>query len=102
MARAKPPANVTDVVTFLEWQPSPMNILRVTAGTNTYWQAIGPSGRFLASGPSAYSFDSTGTFIGWTPDNGDVYRPKELYGPEVKRERATLVEFRGLGRATQP
>ncbi|NBV22933.1 MAG: hypothetical protein EBS05_13575 [Proteobacteria bacterium] len=93
-ARAKPPAQVTNAVTFLEWKPMPTTVFRLAAGANMYWQVTGPAGRFLASGPSAYSFDSNGRLIGWTPDMGDVYQPRELFGSDVKRERATLEEFR--------
>ena len=93
-ARAKPPAQVTNAVAFLEWKPTPMTVSRLTAGSNIYWQVTGPAGRFMASGPSAYSFDGNGKLIGWTPDMGDVFQPRELFGPDVKRERATLEEFR--------
>lgn len=95
-ARAKPPAQVTNAVSFLEWQPKPLHVLRVTVGTNTYLQALGPAGRFMASGPSAYSFDSSGKFIGWTPDNGDIFRPPHLYGPGVTRETATISDLKAV------
>ena len=98
-ARAKPPANVTNIATYLSWQPSPMKVIRLTVGTNTYWQALGPAGRLAASGPAAYSFDASGKLIGWTPDMGDVYRPAELFGPEVKRETISLSELMEAMRA---
>lgn len=93
-ARATPPARVTNLVSFLEWQPAPMRVMRVTVGTNLYWQAFGPAGRSGASGLSAYSFDSSGKFIGWTPDSGDLYRPPHLYGPDAKREMAALSDLK--------
>lgn len=68
-ARAKPPAHVTNIVSFLQWKPAPMGVRRLAVGTNTYWQALGPA---------AYSFDASGALIGWTPDMGDIYRPQEL------------------------
>ena len=92
-ARAKPPAQVKDVQTFLAWKPEPIRVVRLTLGSNVFWQALGPAGTLTPSGPSAYSFDSTGRFIGWTHDMGDVHHPRELFGPEVKRDLVTLDEW---------
>lgn len=99
-ARAKPPAHVTNIVSFLQWKPAPMGVRRLAVGTNTYWQALGPAGRLVASGPSAYSFDASGTLIGWTPDMGDIYRPHELFGPDVKRETVSLADMKAVMEST--
>ena len=93
-ARATPPANVTNVVSFLAWRPKPMRVTCITVGTNLYWQIFGPAGRSMASGPSAYAFDSSGKLIGWTPDSGDSFRPAHLYGSGAKRETATLEDLK--------
>lgn len=42
----------------------------------TYTVMLGPAGRYLASGPSAYLFDQHGQFVDWTPDMGDVSTTK--------------------------
>src|SRR5450432_3295039 len=67
-SRAKPPENVTDIASCLIWLKQPMSARRITTDKTVYYQIIGPAGYYAASGPSAYSFDSQGRFIGWTPD----------------------------------
>ena len=55
-----------------------------------YTVVIGESGAFLASGPSAYVFDSSGVFIDWTADMGDAYtrdRRFDLTSGQVKFSR---------------
>lgn len=47
-----------------------------THNETDYTILIGEMGAVLASGPAAYVFDSSGIFIDWTPDMGDVYTRK--------------------------
>lgn len=94
--RARPPANVVDLQSFFAWKPDPRWAWRITVSNEVYYQLCGPAGRWLASGPSAYAFDSKGRFIGWTSDNGDFYRPAVVYAPGAKRESVKVEEVRAL------
>jgi len=54
----------------------------------TYTVMLAPAGRYLASGPSAYLFDTNGVFVDWTSDMGDLYTVKykfNLTGGQVKK-----------------
>lgn len=90
MARARPPKRVIDVDSCLAWLGKPMGSYRVTVSNTAYYQLTGPAGGFLASGPSAYSFDAQGRFIGWTSDMGDIKRPAEVFAAGAKREKIPL------------
>lgn len=93
-SRAKPPNSVTNVSSCLAWRPKPIAIYRITDGQVIYYRVTGPAGRYLASGPSAYTFDSHGKFIGWTADVGDVPTPGVSISPDAKRETISLDELR--------
>jgi hypothetical protein len=93
-SRAKPPKSVTNVPSCLAWLQKPMGAYRVTDGQVIYYRVTGPAGRYLASGPSAYTFDSHGKFIGWTADVGDFPTPGLHISPDAKRERISLDELR--------
>lgn len=93
-SRAKPPQSVTDIPSCLVWLQKPMGAYRITDGQTVYYQVTGPAGRYLASGPSAYTFDSHGKFIGWTADVGDFPTPHLPISPDAKRERISLDELR--------
>jgi hypothetical protein len=93
-SRATPPKTVTDVSSCLVWLPQPMGAYRITDGDLVYYRVTGPAGRFLASGPSAYTFDSRGKFIGWTADVGDFPTPGLRLSPDAKREKISLEELR--------
>jgi hypothetical protein len=93
-SRAKPPKTVTDVSTCLAWLRNPMGAYRITDGDVIYYRVTGPAGRHVASGLSAYTFDSQGKFIGWTPDAGDFPTPGLRLSPGAKREEISLEELR--------
>jgi hypothetical protein len=93
-SRAKPPKTIADVESCLAWLKNPMGAYRVTIGEHIYYQITGPAGRFMASGPAAYSFDAQGKFIGWTQDMGDFYEPREVFSPDAKREKISLDELK--------
>src|SRR5947207_7507782 len=89
-SRAKPPKTVTDVTSCLRWLQKPTGIYKITDGDLVYYQVTGPAGRYFASGPSAYTFDSHGKFIGWTADVGDFPTPGLHLSPDAKRETISL------------
>jgi len=95
-SRAKPPQSVTDVQTCLAWLKRPKGAYKITDGEVVYYRVTGPAGRFLASGPSAYTFDSHGRFVGWTADIGDFPTPGLHLSPGAKREKMTLEELRRI------
>jgi len=70
-----------------------MGSYRVTVGKTVYYQITGPAGRYVASGPSAYTFDAQGRFIGWSSDMGDFKRPAEVFQEGAKREKITLEQL---------
>ncbi len=92
-SRAKPPATVTDIQSCLLWLKTPMACYRVTVDSNVYYQVTGPAGRYLASGPAAYSFDSSGRFLGWTADMGDFKSPAQVFSTGANRERIGLADL---------
>jgi len=93
---ATPPTSVIDIKTFFAWKPNPSGAVRVNVGNTVYYQLLGPAGRTLASGQSAYAFDSTGKFIGWTKDAGDFYQPRVVYSPGAERTQITVEMVREL------
>src|SRR5436189_6366886 len=97
-SRATPPKSVTDVSSCLAWLQKPMRAYRITDGQVIYYRVTGPAGRYLASGPSAYTFDSHGKFIGWTADVGDFPTPGLHISSGAKQETISLDE---LGKSVQ-
>ena len=93
-SRATPPKSVTDVVSCLAWLKQPMGAYRITSDGVVYYQVTGPAGRYLASGPAGYTFDSHGRFIGWSSDIGDFKTPPQVFTPASKREKISLDELR--------
>ena len=93
-SRATPPDSVTDVVSCLAWLKEPMGAYRITADGVVYFQITGPAGRYLPSGPSGYTFDSGGRFIGWSADIGDFKTPSQVFTAGAKREKITMEELR--------
>ena len=90
LAQARPPKSVTDINSCLAWLKKPMGSYRVTMDETVYYQVTGPAGRYLASGPSAYTFDAQGRFIGWSADMGDFKTPVEVFREGAKREKIPL------------
>ncbi|MBA4150334.1 MAG: hypothetical protein H0X66_19665 [Verrucomicrobia bacterium] len=93
-SRATPPKIVTDISSCLAWLKKPMGAYRITDGDLVYYRVTGPAGRYVASGPSAYTFDSHGKFVGWTPDRGDLPTPGLHLSPDAKEEKISLDELR--------
>ncbi|HEU5071960.1 MAG TPA: hypothetical protein VFV96_16270 [Verrucomicrobiae bacterium] len=96
MPRAKPPVTVVDLHSFLAWKPDPKRAWKITVSNEVYYQLSGPPGRWLASGPAAYAFDSSGRFIGWTADSGDISRPVIIYAPGANRQSINVDTVRAL------
>jgi hypothetical protein len=102
MPRAQPPPSATNLETFFEWMPDPKWADRVTVSNMVYYQFFGPAGRWKSSGPSAYTFDESGRFVGWTKDCGDFYTPQIVYSPGAKREQISVDNVRALIRTNTP
>jgi hypothetical protein len=92
--QAKPPASVTDLHSFFAWMPKPVNARRVTLDNTLYYTVTGEWVGFLPSGSTAYSFDAQGKFIGWTPDEGDLHVPDQVYAPGVQWEYIPVDELK--------
>lgn len=88
---ATPPAGIRTLSDFENWKGEDVlgdgSYIDTVTG-ESYQVLLGPSGRFFASGPSAYLFDSNGHFTEWTPDMGDVFTDKsgfDLSSGNLKR-----------------
>ena len=69
---ARPPDELKTIGDFRGWKQAEI----LGQGTyqhagKTYTVLLGPAGRYLSSGPSAYLFDEQGQFVDWTSDMGD-------------------------------
>ena len=74
MGPARPPEHLGRLAEFLEWKQGAVKGMGTyESGGVTYTVMLGPAGRYLASGPSAYLFDKDGKFVDWTADMGDLY-----------------------------
>jgi hypothetical protein len=91
---ARPPQSVVDVASCLAWLKHPKGAYRITDGDTVYYRVTGPMSRGFASGPSAYTFDSRGKFIGWTADVGDFPTPGLHLSDGAKREKISLEDLR--------
>jgi hypothetical protein len=77
ISRAKPPASIQTLDDFLTWQQGAVTGSgTLESGGVTYTVILGPRVRLLASGPSAYLFDTNRQFFDWTSDMGDAYTAK--------------------------
>jgi hypothetical protein len=72
--RCVPPAGVTDVVSFLNWQPATERFAMLAGGDGQHLMATGRRGGLLPSGPSGYVFDRSGRLVDWSRDIGDDSR----------------------------
>jgi hypothetical protein len=97
-SRATPPKSVVDVASCLAWLQHPMGAYKITDGDTVYYRVTGPAGRLVASGPSGYTFDSHGRFIGWSADVGDFPTPGLHLSENAKRQKISLADLR---RSTQ-
>jgi hypothetical protein len=93
-SRAKPPNGVVDISSCLAWLKKPISAYRISTDRAIYYQITGPAGGYLPSGDAAYSFNSQGRFIGWTPDEGDLKLPTEVFVPGAKGEKISLDELK--------
>lgn len=69
--RTVPPASVTGVDSFLNWQPHTTRFAILSQSGGEYLMGTGPGGGLLPSGSSAYVFDRSGRLVDWSPDIGD-------------------------------
>lgn len=72
-----PPPDLATIDDFRKWKADGIRAegSYENAG-KTYTVLFGETGAFLASGPAAYVFDSSGSFVDWTRDVGDAYTEK--------------------------
>src|SRR3989442_1328999 len=64
--RTVPPANVSNVDSFLKWRPGTEQFT-ILASDNRHLMATGAaSGLLLPSGSSAYVFDGSGKLVDWS------------------------------------
>jgi hypothetical protein len=71
---ARPPKSLKTIEDFQVWKAGKiMGEGTFQSSGVTYTVMLGPAGRYLASGPSAYLFDEKGRFVDWTADMGDFY-----------------------------
>ena len=74
-AAVRPPANATNFIGFLQFQPQPAKIRKFAHAEKTYVEVLGDAHTSLLSlpsGPPAYIFDETGLLVDWTADRGDA------------------------------
>jgi hypothetical protein len=77
MSRARPPASIRTMEDFRAWKKDGVTGRGTfEANGRNYTVMLGRNARHLASGPSAYLFDSNDQFIDWTADMGDFYTAK--------------------------
>jgi hypothetical protein len=68
----RPPENLKTIEEFRVWKQGFIKGEGTYQNSGvTYKVLLGPRGRYLASGPSAYVFDEQGQFVDWTSDMGD-------------------------------
>lgn len=68
-----PPAQVTDLDSFLLHMPSPEQGYELSVGGVSFIELVGPMPPMssLPSGPPAYVFDGSEQLVDWTADEGD-------------------------------
>lgn len=72
-----PPPDLATIDDFREWKADCIRAEGSYENSGkTYTVLFGETGAFLASGPAAYVFDSSGSFVDWTRDVGDVHTEK--------------------------
>jgi hypothetical protein len=94
MAEALPPKKLKTIEQFETWKRGSIRGRGTFESSGVVYQVVlAPSGRFLASGPSAYLFDEHGLFVDWTADMGDFYTVKNRFDltsgnvKNIRRER---------------
>jgi hypothetical protein len=96
---------------FLRWRPQTERVLVVSADRKEYLCVLGSKAGLLASGPSAYVFDGSGSLVGWTADAGDdptfrnkwkFDRPAREMSPDAARSWPVRTGVRETGAPTPP
>ena len=78
--KVTPPADLQTIDEFRNWLDKENGREGIYQDSDKFYTVlIGEPGAFLASGPSAYVFDSTGRFVDWTPDMGDIYTAERSF-----------------------
>ncbi len=78
MRAARPPAQLITIEDFEIWKRKELIATATLEDQGIrYTVLLGPAGRYLASGPSAYLFDERGHFVDWTADMGDLATVKK-------------------------
>jgi hypothetical protein len=91
VSRARPPENVRTIEDFSVWKRGAIRGKGTFEhGGVTYTVMLGRPARSLASGPSAYLFDTNGQFVDWTADMGDYYTAK--YGFDLTSGHVKNIE----------
>jgi len=80
LSAARPPKTLKTIEDFYAWKGSSTKGKGTFENLGvTYTVMLGPAGRNLASGPSAYLFDEKGQFVDWTADMGDSFTVKNHF-----------------------
>ena len=95
-SRARPPKSVTDVSSCLAWLKEPDSAYRIKVDGLVFYQITGPYLGDLPSGRSACTFDAQGKFIGWTPDEGDIHVPEQVFQTNRETEKISLDELKQI------
>jgi len=93
--KAEPPESVKNLSSYLDWKPETKTIFKADNNGRIYYFCLGERGRTLASGPSAYCFDSNFNFIGWSSDIGDLQGtlPQQAYEERYKWKETRIDEL---------
>jgi hypothetical protein len=68
-----PPSNLTTIEEFRSWKGDRIRDEGIFENEGMKYTVLtGDFAAFLASGPTAYVFDSEGAFVDWTRDMGDI------------------------------
>jgi hypothetical protein len=88
-----PPSNIANLDDFREWRKDQVVAEGIfKTERETYTVVLGDSAAFFASGPAAYVFDSSGSFVDWTRDMGDISTEKlgfDLTGDHVTFQKTS-------------
>jgi len=77
ISKAKPPESVRTIEDLKAWKKGEIRGRGIFVhGGVAYTVMLGRGARSMASGPSAYLFDTNGEFVDWTADMGDFYTVK--------------------------
>jgi hypothetical protein len=91
--RAKPPADVRDLNSFLKWRTDAEPFRTTNVAGNEHLVATAKPVGLMPSGPPAYVFDPWGNLVDWSADTGDdrqfgVKWPEDPGGKVLDRSAA--------------